>query len=553
MTPALATIMHHAGRARLAKLAAVTLLAALTEGVGFVLLVPLLALLDAGTPELFGIALPGWLPDLPVLLAIFVALLAIRALAERARAVLAFSAKAALVDGLRSETIGALLEAEYRHAARMRQADNKALLLDTLERAGDALQALFELARAALTLLAALLAAAAIAPLAALVLLGGGLVVLALYRGVRGRSRALGERLGGDYAAVHRRLDDALRALRLVKSAGREDATRSEIDHGFATLRAGQACYVALSADAQIALQVGAAAALALGVWLAVIQVGMEAAVLLSLLAIVARVVPQLGAVQRAWQDWSHAAPTLVQSEDTIQEARDRAETPAPSLPALHLREVLSCESVTVRHRADRAALDGLTARLPAGSITALTGPSGAGKSTLADVLAGLLEPDAGKVSLDGTPLDASGRRAWRGRVGHVHQQAILFPGSVRENLLWAVPGAGDAMLESALEQANAGFVRAWPGGIDADLGDRGESLSGGERQRIALARALLAEPALLILDEATSALDSAAEDAVRDAIAALRGRLTILVIGHRGSLVTLADREIALRDGRLA
>ena len=167
-------------------------------------------------------------------------------------------------------------------------------------------------------------------------------------------------------------------------------------------------------------------------------------------------------------------------------------------------------------------------------------------------MLGGLLAPDAGRMLLDDEALDAAARRAWRPQVAYVQQEAVLFDGSVRDNLLWARPEASEAELRSALERAAARFAFELPGGIDCDLGEGGRQLSGGERQRIALARALLREPSLLILDEATSAIDAAAEREVATAVERLKGSLTIVVIGHRGTLTALADRKIVLEGGRI-
>ena len=154
--------------------------------------------------------------------------------------------------------------------------------------------------------------------------------------------------------------------------------------------------------------------------------------------------------------------------------------------------------------------------------------------------------------ALDGTALDPAARRGWREQVAYVQQEPVLFHTTIRENLRWAFPAADDAALDAALRDAAAHFVFALPEGLDTLVGDRGGRLSGGERQRIALARGLLRAPALLILDEATSALDAVSEAAVAEAIAGLHGRLTILIIGHRGALADLADRSLQLENGRI-
>jgi ATP-binding cassette subfamily C protein len=140
----------------------------------------------------------------------------------------------------------------------------------------------------------------------------------------------------------------------------------------------------------------------------------------------------------------------------------------------------------------------------------------------------------------------------WRRSVAYVQQQPFLLGGSIRDNLLWAAPGADAAALRAALEKASAEFVFALPQGIDTAVGDRGQQLSGGERQRIALARALLLSPELLVLDEPTSALDPANEAAIRRAIAGLHGAVTLVIIGHRRTMLDLADQIVRIEHGRV-
>jgi len=259
-----------------------------------------------------------------------------------------------------------------------------------------------------------------------------------------------------------------------------------------------------------------------------------------------------LQALQEAGQHYAHARPALDEVAALIAEAEAKAEPAEPGRAPPRLEHSIRLEGVEFAFAGGRAALHAIDLDVPACSTLALVGHSGAGKSTLADVLGGLLAPDNGRMLIDGEALDAAARRAWRSQVAYVQQEAVLFAGSVRDNLLWARPEAGEPELTRALERAAARFAFELPGGIDCDLGEGGRQLSGGERQRIALARALLREPRLLILDEATSAIDAAAEQEVAAAVEQLKGTLTIVIIGHRGLLTELADRQVVLAGGRI-
>ncbi|HEX3409981.1 MAG TPA: ATP-binding cassette domain-containing protein, partial [Candidatus Binataceae bacterium] len=196
-------------------------------------------------------------------------------------------------------------------------------------------------------------------------------------------------------------------------------------------------------------------------------------------------------------------------------------------------------------------ALRAINLTIPAGRITAIVGPSGAGKSTVADLVMGLFPPDSGRVTIDGTPLVPGAARAWRECIGYVANETALFHLSVRENLLWARPGASEAELLDVLRLAAADeFVRALPRGLETVVGERGAMLSQGERQRIALARALLRRPELLILDEATNSLDYDNEARVLGAIEALSGEVTVLMIAHRLSAIRWADLIYVIEEG---
>jgi ATP-binding cassette subfamily C protein len=200
-----------------------------------------------------------------------------------------------------------------------------------------------------------------------------------------------------------------------------------------------------------------------------------------------------------------------------------------------------------------KAVVSDITFGLPAGKVTALIGPSGSGKSTIADMLLGLLEPTTGKILVDGVEIDASNRRRWRDQVAYVPQDVFLLHDTIAANLRLAAPQASDDALWTALRAAHASeFVEQLGQRLETVVGDRGARLSGGERQRIALARALLRKPSLLILDEATSALDWQNQALIARSIDGLRGAMTILTIAHRPSMIAFADWVVAMEDGRV-
>ncbi|MBM4381104.1 MAG: ABC transporter ATP-binding protein, partial [Deltaproteobacteria bacterium] len=197
------------------------------------------------------------------------------------------------------------------------------------------------------------------------------------------------------------------------------------------------------------------------------------------------------------------AAERLFEVADTpVQEDRG---TPAPPL-----QQALVFDGVRGGWTGDREALRGLSFTVPAGKAVALVGSSGAGKSTALSLLLGFVQPSAGEVRWDGVPLSSLSLASVRGQLGWVPQEPVLFSGTVRDNLLLGRPGADDAAAWEALERAGAaGFVRGLPGGLDEQVGERGARLSGGQRQRLAIARAFLRAPSVLLLDEPTSALDA--------------------------------------------
>ena len=197
--------------------------------------------------------------------------------------------------------------------------------------------------------------------------------------------------------------------------------------------------------------------------------------------------------------------------------------------------------------------LSGVDLVLPRGSVTAVVGPSGAGKTTLANLLPRFMDVTAGRISLDGVDVREVTLASLRASMALVTQEVVLFDDTVRRNVAYGRDGIPEEKVRAALSAANAeAFVDALPKGLETRVGEAGGRLSGGQRQRLAIARALLKDPPILILDEATSALDTESERAVQDALERLMAGRTTLVIAHRLSTVRRADMIVVLDGGRI-
>lgn len=557
------------GRARRAWfVAALSALNGAAQGATVMLLVPLLGAAGVPIPGAGAVgqieravgrafALVGVRPSLPIVLIVFVVLAWVQAAVERRELVESTRIEQDVERALRNALYAALLRARWSFFTRRRGSDLAHAITRDADRAAVAASYLLRGLGQAISALVYLAFALAISPSATVAALAGGLLLaLALRRTFRVAYRT-GAELSEASAQTLALVTQHVEAIKLVKSFGAEARTMAAFDE--LADRSARAAVDATRAHAgaHVAVVAGSATMLAVVLLAALAWLHLPAAATLMLAFLFWRLLPRLLDVQQSLRDAIHELPGYDAVQRVLAEAVAAREETAPAArdgaPAFVLRDAVRFDAVHFGHAGGPEVLAGAQGAIPAGRITMITGASGAGKTTIVDLALGLLHPTAGRILVDGVPLTEERLAAWRDVVAYVPQEPLLFHETIRANLLWARPAATEDELWTALRAADAeGFVRRLPSGLETVVGDRGVRLSGGERQRLALARALLRRPALLVLDEPTSALDADSEARVLDVLAGLRGSVTTLMVTHRAGPLAQADVVYALEGGRL-
>jgi ATP-binding cassette subfamily C protein len=485
--------------------------------------------------------------------ALLLILLAVAATIFFAQAYLATRLQAHYVAGWQRRIFAAVTQAGWPFLRRQRGADVVGALTTESIRLGGAFYQLNLIATSATFLAMQIAIAAVIAPAVTLAMLLLAIVLFAVTQQMVRRALNLGGELTLANADLLASGGEMMGAMKLIKATAREELASEQLARHVDRI---ESLSFRNAFDVQIVrgiFEYASAAALVLLLFGAPLLLGVDVVSVLIVIAIFIRLFPKVTALRQCVQSIGLALPAydtlrgIVAKASAAREVPDTAEeAERASAAALRLR------NTSVRGDAGEAVLDQVSLDVPPGAFVALVGPTGAGKTTLVDCIIGLVTPASGDVLVDGMPLRSIGLHQWRRSLGYLGQDPILFSGTLRENILWGRKDVHETEVLNALDAADATFVLRLPQGLDTDVRDWSSRLSGGERQRIALARALLGMPRLLILDEATSALDVETERNIIDALRARRGETTIVAITHRLAVVRNADLIVMMENGRV-
>lgn len=547
---------------RVARAAGLLLISGLLQGFSLLMLIPLLGLSglsssSAGTDPI-SLAVETLMSQLGIsyslagVLIFFLLIIAAEAIFTRYRTIVLNALSLDFTNHLRNALYQKISSASWQFHSQSHSSESMHLLDNAVRKIGAGTSYTLQLFVLIFQAMVYLFVASRLSVPMTLAMLVSGFLLYALIIPVNRKVFLHGEKTVKASQALYRNMVDFFSSLKLAKSYNRTGRHIKEFEQTGKTLLSHEKAVVAASASAQMWLRIFSVSLLCGFVYIALSYMHMGIERVLVLIVVVNRLHSVFASGQSLWQALLQTLPGFdtwqqaMQTFERHEEPRQSVDTPLPPL-----KNNVRLEDICFQYQGDsnRPVLRDVSITFPANKTTAISGPSGSGKSTLADILMGLLLPDSGKVYVDDTPLTPDLLSSWREHIAYVPQDASLFDGSIRANLQWISDESfSDEQLWAALDAASAGdFIRQLPGQLDTLAGERGVKLSGGERQRIALARALLKKPALLILDEATSALDQQNEGRILDALAKLQGHMAIIIIAHRQSTIEHADSVVSL------
>ena len=539
-------------------------LLSLSEAVSLLILVPLLGLvgLDVGQGSLGQIdgiisaffTYLGLKPTLIMILIIYVVVISISAFLTRYQTLQTSQIQYQFANHLRKRLYNSITNSNWLFFSRMKSSSLAHALTNEIDRISMGTGQFLTFIASIMILVVYIIFALELAGLITGVIFAVGILILLILRRRASKSRTSGEDITTTTRDLYYSILQHLDGMKTIKSFGMQDEN-IKVFKGQSNQVANNYLEAIRSyADVKLLFDVGTVVVLAVMVFFLIEVAKLPTASLFLLIYLFVRMIPQFSTIQRAYQYFINMLPAFGNVIDLEGQFLENCETSKSEDVSIDLKKIITFENVSFSyHCNDHFTLEDLNLKILVGKTIAIAGLSGAGKSTMADLIMGLISPEKGRIAVDGTALSDKSLASWRTKIGYVAQETFLFNETIRFNLQLASPDASEDELNKALKLAAAyQFVCKLPEGLDTIIGDRGVRLSGGERQRLALARALLRKPSLLIMDEATSNLDSENEKKILHAIDSLHGKITILIIAHRLSTIKNSDYIYLIDEGKI-
>lgn len=549
-------------RARSAVMLVCLVLAGFAEGIGLATLLPMLELLSQqstlGTTESSVtilvrnlLAFVGFAPSIGAMLSLLVVATLIKAVLLLLAMLQAGYTVAQVTTDLRMRVIRSVLAAEWRYFIEHPIGSVANAIATESQRAAQAYYLACLMVAEIIQISIYAILAYFVSPWVTLIALAATPILFLIFRPLITYAKRSGQEQTDVQKRVLSWVTNALQGIKPIKAMGREDFIGPILTQDVQTLNKTlrrQTMAVQLMKTQQEPIVI---IAMAVTLYALVDRGGLPFATLAMLALLFYRLIGQASGLQRFYQALVMNQSAYWSLDDLARTAEEQREQ-GKGTHAVKFENDIVFDRVMVR-LSDQEILKGIDLALPAHGLVAIAGMSGAGKTTLIDVLCGLIPPSAGEVRVDGLSLDDADLSSWRSLIGYVPQEMTLFHETVRNNLLLGQAQLGEDAVRVALDQAGlTEFIASLPEGLETRLGERGARFSGGQRQRLAIARALIRRPRLLIMDEVTTSLDPATEQAICEALSKIAKDTLVLAISHQPAVLQAAQRVIHMERGKI-
>lgn len=535
----------------------ITLFVALLEGLNIGLLIPLLESFDNNTSEAHWISTSienlcetlGLKYGLPTILGILGFMVLIMAVLKYSRLVLVERTREKFIAWIRVRSMDRLMQSDFVYLHNQRLGKLSDTLTTQANTAGGSIYHITDLAANVGVVVAYLCAAFLISPLLTLISLIALIMVTIAVQYYISQARIIASQRITEENNLQAKVIEYLSGMRVIKSFGLDLNNKSEfLDQvrlvGRHAFRLGEnQSKITVSQELALFVVIGAI------VFIGVAVLSLKVTAIIALLFVLYRLTPRVSNINVRRQNLAVSLAALSNIKTTMNEA---AQTPLKQggKKLIGIGDSIEFQEVTFSYNDSDSVLENISFSIKKRSMTAIVGPSGCGKSTLLDLILGFLSPDSGQIRVDGIDISKIDLHTWRQSVGVVDQDIFLFNDTVQNNISLKRTGVSEQeVINTAIKTSCDEFIRKLPDGYGTTVGDRGWNLSGGQRQRLALARATLLNPELLILDEATSSLDSESELIIQKYLEHERESTTLIVVAHRMSTIRNADNIIVLSN----